>query len=143
MSMPPMPETNPTESDENERSQNVADRFVYDVVGGARIENSMNASSNVDCNDNIILNPNIKPSNTTLENGGLLSATDGSQSNHLSGLRVDQLCEILSREISRVREESVLQAREMQMQYEMELQALRDEFYSKNGVQNHQTELFS
>ena len=63
----------------------------------------MNAST-VDNNDNT-MQPN-KPTNTTLDNNGLLSATNGSQS--LSGIRVEQLCEILSREISRVREESVL-----------------------------------
>ena len=39
----------------------------------------------------------------------------------LSGIRVEQLCEILSREIGRVREESVQQAHEMRASYEMEL----------------------
>ena len=46
----------------------------------------------------------------------------------LTGIRVEQLCDILSREISKVREESVVQAHEMRYQYEMELQQLRNEF---------------
>ena len=63
-----------------------------------------------------------------------MSATGGSTS--LGGIRADQLCEILSREIGRVREESVQQAHEMRQQYEHELQALRSEFYtSKQQVQ--------
>ena len=71
----------------------------------------------------------------------MTQATGGSS---LHGVRVDQLCEILSREISRVREESVMQAQEMRMQYEMELQALREEFYAKQrGLDNHQGELFA
>ena len=39
----------------------------------------------------------------------------------LNGIRVEQLCEILSREINRVREESLEQAQQMRIQYEMEL----------------------
>ena len=49
-----------------------------------------------------------------------------------NGIRVEQLCEILSQEIGRVREESVQQAHEMRASYEMELQALRNEIYA-NG----------
>ena len=45
--------------------------------------------------------------------------TEGTMSLH--GIRADQLCEILSREIGRVREESVQQAQDMRMQYEREL----------------------
>jgi len=48
-----------------------------------------------------------------------------SSNNMLNGIRVEQLCEILSKEINRVREESLQQAQMMQSQYEMELQALR------------------
>lgn len=36
--------------------------------------------------------------------------TDGNSSTALNGIRVEQLCEILSREIGRVREESLEQA---------------------------------
>ena len=60
----------------------------------------------------------------------------------IDGIRVEQLCEILSREISRVREESMQQAHDMHITYEMELQALRSEFYSKQNVQMMQNELF-
>ena len=54
------------------------------------------------------------------------------------GIRYEQLCEILSRELSRVREESYQQAYEMRMQYEIELQALRQEFFNKNSLRHTQ-----
>ena len=130
-----MPETNPTESDEASVKQ---DQVVYDVIGGGRIDNTMTQESPSNINNQMMNRP---PTSSTLDNAGL---TQGSQA--LSNIKVEQLCEILSREINRVREESVIQAREMQMQYEMELQALRNEFYEKqDGVQvtNHQEELFS
>ena len=62
-------------------------------------------------------------------NSAHLSTTNGSSS--LNGVRLDQLCDILSREIGRVRDESVQQAQDMRLQYEVELQALRNEFYHK------------
>lgn len=65
------------------------------------------------------------------------SAMSGTEvSSNLQGIRVEQLCEILSREISRVREESLEQAQQMRLQYEMELQALRQEFFAKKTIKN-------
>ena len=61
----------------------------------------------------------------------VVSGTDGGGSSVMQNIRVEQLCDILSKEISRVREESVQQAQEMRMQYENELQALRQEFFAK------------
>ena len=63
----------------------------------------------------------------------VVSGTDGGSS-VMQNIRVEQLCDILSKEISRVREESVQQAQEMRMQYENELQALRQEFFAKQAA---------
>ena len=45
-------------------------------------------------------------------------------------IKPKQLCQILSHEIERVRNESFQQARQMRAEYEAELQALRSEFYA-------------
>ena len=45
-----------------------------------------------------------------------------------ANVKADAFCEILGQEIDRVRNESMQKANEMREQYEMELQALRQEF---------------
>ena len=45
-----------------------------------------------------------------------------------ANIKADAFCEILGQEIDRVRNESITQVAEMRKQYEMELQALRQEF---------------
>ena len=73
-----------------------------------------------------VLAPRSAPG--TIDHSKQASTITGQSVEPFNSIKADAFCEILGQEIDRVRNESVQQVNEMRRQYDMELQALRQEF---------------
>ena len=73
--------------------------------GGGKIENTITVASDRNYHHGLQPESQRKMINSSMDNGAA-NMTNGSLPS-INGIRVEQLCEILSREIGRVREESI------------------------------------